>query len=212
MRHRSSNPCSPAPPSMTWDARHGPVRWRPTGSFGDRPRHCGRLVCGLCLTHRTEDLAWRRRRRRRMWSPLLPDVVCCLMSQQHASVSQCQICSDKCICCHTEMKEHIKLSISLSHSIQTPGQPVPELTYNFGSVFVSAITGDCSYMDDISLSPSFPLSLPLTHTHTHKHTQRTLTTLEVGLPAPWPDSVSTRISRTFFCKQHIYTALSCFHC
>ena len=35
--------CNPAPPSMTWDARHGPVRWRPTGSFGDRLRHCGRL-------------------------------------------------------------------------------------------------------------------------------------------------------------------------
>ena len=35
--------CNPAPPSMTWDARHGPVRWRPTRSFGDRLRHCGRL-------------------------------------------------------------------------------------------------------------------------------------------------------------------------
>ena len=35
--------CSPAPPSMTWDARHGPVWWRPTGSFGDRLRHCSRL-------------------------------------------------------------------------------------------------------------------------------------------------------------------------
>ena len=29
---------NPAPPSMTWDARHGPVWWRPTGSFGDRLR------------------------------------------------------------------------------------------------------------------------------------------------------------------------------
>ena len=37
-------PCSPAPPSTLWDARHGPVRWMPTGSFGDRSRHCGRLV------------------------------------------------------------------------------------------------------------------------------------------------------------------------
>ena len=35
--------CNPAPPSMTWDARHGPVRWMPKGSFGDRLRHCGRL-------------------------------------------------------------------------------------------------------------------------------------------------------------------------
>ena len=35
--------CSPAPPSMLWDARHGPVRWMPTRSLGDRWRHCGRL-------------------------------------------------------------------------------------------------------------------------------------------------------------------------
>ena len=28
---------------MTWDARHGPVRWRPAESFRDRLRHCGRL-------------------------------------------------------------------------------------------------------------------------------------------------------------------------
>ena len=35
--------CSPAPPSTLIDARHGPVRWIPTGSFGDRLRHYGRL-------------------------------------------------------------------------------------------------------------------------------------------------------------------------
>ena len=35
--------CSPAPPSTLWDARHGPVWWMPTGSFGDRLRYCGRL-------------------------------------------------------------------------------------------------------------------------------------------------------------------------
>ena len=29
-------------------------------------------------------------------------IVGCLMSQQHASVSQGQICSDNCTCCHTE--------------------------------------------------------------------------------------------------------------
>ena len=33
--------CSPAPPSTLWDARHGPVRWMPTGSLRDRLRHCG---------------------------------------------------------------------------------------------------------------------------------------------------------------------------
>ena len=28
----------------------------------------------------------------------------CLMSQRHASVSQGQICSDDCMCCHTEIE------------------------------------------------------------------------------------------------------------
>ena len=35
--------CSPVPPLTLWDARHGPVRWMPTGSFGDWLSHCGRL-------------------------------------------------------------------------------------------------------------------------------------------------------------------------
>ena len=35
--------CSPAQPSTLWDARHGPVRWMPTGSFGDWLRHYSRL-------------------------------------------------------------------------------------------------------------------------------------------------------------------------
>ena len=35
--------CNPAPSLITWDARHGPVRWKPTGSFGDWLRHCGQL-------------------------------------------------------------------------------------------------------------------------------------------------------------------------
>ena len=35
--------CSPAPLSTLWDARHGPVWWMPTGSFGDRLRYCSRL-------------------------------------------------------------------------------------------------------------------------------------------------------------------------
>ena len=33
----------PAPPSPLWDARPGPVQWMPTGSFGNKLRHCGRL-------------------------------------------------------------------------------------------------------------------------------------------------------------------------
>ena len=46
----------------------------------------------------------------------------CLMS--HVSVSQGWICSDNCTSCYTE----IELQIQLSHSILTPGQPVPVLT------------------------------------------------------------------------------------
>ena len=52
----------------------------------------------------------------------------CLTSQQHASVSQGGIYSDNWTCCHIErQKLQIKLSTSPSHSILTPGQPVPAL-------------------------------------------------------------------------------------
>ena len=54
-------------------------------------------------------------------------LVGCLTSQQHASVSQGRICSDNFTCCHTE-KLQIKLATSPSHSILTPGRPVPALT------------------------------------------------------------------------------------
>ena len=43
----------------------------------------------------------RRKRRGRMFVCLL---VGCLMSQQHASVSQGRICSDNFPCCHTEIE------------------------------------------------------------------------------------------------------------
>ena len=49
----------------------------------------------------------------------------CLTSQQHASVSQGRICTDNFTCCHTKLQ--IKLSTSPSHSILTPGRPVPAL-------------------------------------------------------------------------------------
>ena len=52
----------------------------------------------------------------------------CLTSQQQACVSQRRICSDDCTCRHSEIKLQIKLSILPSHSILTPGQPVPALT------------------------------------------------------------------------------------
>ena len=56
--------------------------WEATVSFGHSIRCCSltttRLVCWL---------------------------IGCFTSQQHASVSQARICSDKCMCCHTEMEE-----------------------------------------------------------------------------------------------------------
>ena len=56
-------------------------------------------------------------------------LVGCLTSQQHASVSQGQICTDNFTCCHTEIEKlQVKLSTSPSHTILTPGRPVPALT------------------------------------------------------------------------------------
>ena len=40
--------CSPAQPLTLWDARRGPVQCMPTGSFGDRLRHCDRLSTLPC--------------------------------------------------------------------------------------------------------------------------------------------------------------------
>ena len=54
-------------------------------------------------------------------------LVGCLTSQQYASVSQGQICSDKWMCCHTEI-EVADQTFYLTHSILTLGQPVPALT------------------------------------------------------------------------------------
>ena len=51
----------------------------------------------------------------------------CLTSQQHVSVSQGPICSDKCAAT-LRQKLQIKRFISPSHSTLTPGQPVPALT------------------------------------------------------------------------------------
>ena len=51
----------------------------------------------------------------------------CLTSQQHARASQGRICSDNCKRCHTE-KEAADQTTSPSHSILTPGRPVPALT------------------------------------------------------------------------------------
>ena len=55
-------------------------------------------------------------------------IVGSLMSQQHASVSQGRICSDKFTCCHTEIEVADIFSISPSHSILTLAWPVPVLT------------------------------------------------------------------------------------
>ena len=52
----------------------------------------------------------------------------CLMSQQHASVSQGLICSDNFMCCHTEI-EVANQTFQLTQSQYTDtGRPVPALT------------------------------------------------------------------------------------
>ena len=55
-------------------------------------------------------------------------LVGCLMSQQHASVSQGRICSDNFSAATLRQKLQTKLSVSPSHTILTPGRPVPALT------------------------------------------------------------------------------------
>ena len=55
-------------------------------------------------------------------------LVACLTSQQQASVSQGRICLDNFTCCHTEIEVADQRSTSPSHSILTPGRPVPVLT------------------------------------------------------------------------------------
>ena len=71
--------CNPAPPSMTLDARHGPVRWRPTESFGDWLRHCNRL---RTLPYSPDwDLAWPGTRKKKIHPATLRRVAdwpCCL--------------------------------------------------------------------------------------------------------------------------------------
>ena len=54
-------------------------------------------------------------------------LLACLTSQQQASVSQGRICPDNFTCCHTEI-EVADPTFYLTHSILTPGRPVPELT------------------------------------------------------------------------------------
>ena len=54
-------------------------------------------------------------------------LVCCVTSQQHASVSQGRMCSDNFTCCHTEI-EVADPTFYLTLSQYTPGRPVPALT------------------------------------------------------------------------------------
>ena len=54
-------------------------------------------------------------------------LVGCLTSQQQASVSQARICSDNFTYCHTEI-EVADQTFYHTHSILTPGRPVPALT------------------------------------------------------------------------------------
>ena len=52
----------------------------------------------------------------------------CLTPQQHANVSQGQICTDNYMCCYTEIEVADQTFTSPNHSILTPGRPVPALT------------------------------------------------------------------------------------
>ena len=49
----------------------------------------------------------------------------CLTSQQHANISQGQTCPNKFMCCSLRWILQIELSTTSSHSILTPGKPIP---------------------------------------------------------------------------------------
>ena len=54
-------------------------------------------------------------------------LLACLMSQQHASVSQGRICSDKCMRCHTEI-EVADQTFHLTQSLYTDTGPISSST------------------------------------------------------------------------------------
>ena len=55
----------------------------------------------------------------------------CLTSQQHASISQEQICSDSCMCCHSDVEVADQTCYLIQSQCTDTQQPVPVLTlYN----------------------------------------------------------------------------------
>ena len=58
-------------------------------------------------------------------------LVGCLTSQQHASVSQGQICSDSCTCCHTEVEVADQVFYIMQSECTDMGQPVSALTLSW---------------------------------------------------------------------------------
>ena len=100
----------------------------------------------------------------------------CLVSQQHARVSQGWIYTDNFTCCHSEMqaaddrvgstqtilraatpryKLQMKLSTSPSHSILPPGQPVPVLAL-YHQAPGRIATGVPIFKSLVWLEPGFP--------------------------------------------------------
>ena len=95
------------------------------------PRHS---VLSLFRQHQASFVCW---------------LVGCLASQQHVRVSQGRICSDNFL----RKKLQTKLSISPSHSILTPGQPLPALTLCRHTPGRVAATGVPVFKSLVSLNP-----------------------------------------------------------
>ena len=52
-------------------------------------------------------------------------VVCCLTSQQQASVPQGRICSDNCTCCHTEVEAAVQFFYLIQSQYTDTGSTSP---------------------------------------------------------------------------------------
>ena len=71
---------------------------------------------------------WRGKEEKRFeeWRELVV-VASCSKSQQNAKCTSKTDLPDHCACCTLGQKPQIKLTVSPSHSILTPGQPAPAL-------------------------------------------------------------------------------------
>ena len=86
----------------------------------------GGCVCVCVCAPSPREVLWKTRKKKKERNMQLgQELLGCLTSQQHASVSRTDL--HNFTCCHTEI-EVSDQTFYLTHSILTPGRPVPALT------------------------------------------------------------------------------------